>query len=220
MKVVISLGGSLINPGRLNLAFLKEFKNVISKFNKDKVIIVTGGGKIARDYIDGLSDKSEKIRSLIGIQATKLNAMLVSNFFDSYIIIPDSLSQIKSLLKKNNLIICGALGYEPKMTSDGTAANIAREIKADYFINITNVSGLYDKDPRKNKNAKFISRINFNDFLKIVMKIKYKPGQHFVLDQTAAEIITKYKIKTVILKDVNNLEGFLREKKFIGTVID
>ena len=106
------------------------------------------------------------------------------------------------------------------MTSDGTAANIAREIKADYFINITNVSGLYDKDPRKNKNAKFISRINFNDFLKIVMKIKYKPGQHFVLDQTAAEIITKYKIKTVILKDVNNLEGFLREKKFIGTVID
>src|SRR3989344_1994397 len=171
MKVVISLGGSLINPGRLNLAFLKEFKNVISKFNKDKVIIVTGGGKIARDYIDGLSDKSEKIRSLIGIQATKLNAMLVSNFFDSCIVIPDSLSQIKLLLKKN-------------------------------------------------KNAKFISRINFNDFLKIVMKIKYKPGQHFVLDQTAAEIITKYKIKTVILKGVNNLEGFLREKKFIGTVID
>ena len=220
MKVVISLGGSLINPGKLNLAFLKEFKNVISKFNKDKVIIVTGGGKIARDYIDGLSDKSEKIRSLIGIQATKLNAMLVSNFFDSCIVIPYSLSQIKLLLKKNNLIICGALGYEPKMTSDGTAANIAREIKADYFINITNVSGLYDKDPRKNKNAKFISRINFNDFLKIVMKIKYKPGQHFVLDQTAAEIITKYKIKTVILKDVSNLEGFLREKKFIGTVID
>ena len=169
----------------------------------------------------GLSPNQENIMSILEykrLELIKRNELI--NMIKKYKISKNPEFLIKSLLKKNNLIICGALGYEPKMTSDGTAANIAREIKADYFINITNVSGLYDKDPRKNKNAKFISRINFNDFLKIVMKIKYKPGQHFVLDQTAAEIITKYKIKTVILKGVNNLEGFLREKKFIGTVID
>ena len=197
---------------------MKRFKSAVRKC-KHKIVIVVGGGRIARDYIHALGNKDERVRSLIGMEATRLNALLVSNFLGNRIV-PDSMRELKKLLGRKNLVVCSSLGYKAGMTSDGTAADVARNIKADMLINMTNVKGLYDKDPRKNKNAKFISRINFNDFLKIVMKIKYKPGQHFVLDQTAAEIITKYKIKTVILKGVNNLEGFLREKKFIGTVID
>ena len=50
----------------------------------------------------------------------------------------------------------------------------------------------------------------------------YKPGQHFVLDQSAARIIKKYNIKTTILngKNLKNLENFLNSKEFIGTVIE
>ena len=162
-KVVISLGGSLINPGRINHNFLKEFKNAIKKYPRCKIVIVTGGGKVARDYIEALKDKSEKIRSLIGIKATKLNAMLVSNFLDNEIVVPDSLSGVERILKKKNLVVCGSLGYKEKMTSDGTAADIARYIKTDLLINMTNVKGLFDKDPRKFRNAKFISEINFSE---------------------------------------------------------
>lgn len=219
-KVVISLGGSLINPGRINYNFLKEFKRVIKKFSRYKIVIVTGGGKIARDYIEALHDKNEKIRSLIGIKATKLNAMLVSNFLDNEVVVPDSLNDVNKLLRRKNLVVCGALGYRERMTSDGTAADVARYLKADLLINITNVNGLYDRDPRKFKNAKFIPEISFSDFLKTVGKIKYKPGQHFVLDQIAAEIIAKYKIKTVILKSTAELKKCLSYKRFIGTVIN
>ncbi len=219
MKIVISLGGSLINPGKVDYSFLKEFKNVIKKFHRYKIVIVTGGGKIARDYIDALRDKNEKIRSLIGIKTTKLNAMLVSNFLDNNIVVPDSLNEVNKIFKRNNLIVCGALGYRENMTSDGTAADAARYLEADLLINMTNVKGLYDKDPRKFKNAKFIPNISFKDFLKMVNKIKYQPGQHFVLDQSGAKIITKYKIKTVILKGNNNLKNLLENKKFYGTII-
>ncbi len=219
-KVVISLGGSLINPGRIDRNFLKEFKNVIKKFPRYKIVIVTGGGKIARDYIEALGDKSGKIRSLIGIKATKLNAMLVSNFLDNEVVVPDSLDEVKRSLMKKNLVVCGALGYREKMTSDGTAADVARFLKAGLLINMTNVNGLYDRDPRKFKDSKLISEISFSDFLKMVDKIKYKPGQHFVLDQVAAEIIRKYKIKTVILKGAAELKKCLNGEKFIGTVID
>lgn len=219
MKVVISLGGSLINPGRVNYKFLDDFKKTIKKFPKYKILIVTGGGKIAREYINALKDKNGKIRSLIGIGVTKLNAMLVSNFLDSNVIVPDSLNDVARSLSRKNLVVCGALGYREKMTSDGTAADAARYLKADMLVNMTNVKGLYDKDPRKFKNAKFISKISFKDFLKMVNKIKYKPGQHFVLDQSGAKIITKHKIKTVILKGNNNLENLLENKKFEGTVI-
>jgi len=219
MKIVISLGGSLINPGKVNHKFLSDFKITVKKFPRYKILVVTGGGKIAREYINTLENKSEKIRSLIGIGVTKLNAMLVSNFLDSNVIVPDSLSDMARDLSKRNLVVCGALGYKEKMTSDGTAADVARYLKADMLINMTNVKGLYDKDPGKYNDAKFISKISFREFLEMVNKIKYKPGQHFVLDQSGAKIITKHKIKTVILKGNNNLKNLLENKKFEGTVI-
>jgi len=219
MKIVISLGGSLINPGRINYPFLSSFKKTIKKFSRHKIIIVTGGGKVARDYIEALKDKSERVRSLIGISATRLNAMLVSNFLDADVFIPDSSDEIKKILKRKNLVVCGALGYRKDMTSDGTAADLAREIKADFLVNMTNVKGLFDKDPRKFKNARFISEISFFDFLKMLDKMKYKPGQHFVLDRPAARIISRHKIKTAILNNAKNLEKLLKREKFAGTII-
>ena len=106
------------------------------------------------------------------------------------------------------------------MTSDGNAAEIAEMIKADYLINMTNVKGLYDKNPKTNKSAKFIPEISFKDFMTRINKIKFKAGQHFVLDQSAAKIISRSKIKTCIVNnDLKNLNKLLNEKKFVGTVI-
>ena len=51
-------------------------------------------------------------------------------------------------------------------------------------------------------------------------KIKYHAGQHFILDQKAAIVINKNKIKTYIIgKDIKNLSNLLNKKKFIGTTI-
>jgi uridylate kinase len=49
----------------------------------------------------------------------------------------------------------------------------------------------------------------------------FKPGQHFVLDQTASKIILKNKIKTYILgKDLKQLENVLKGRKFKGTFVE
>jgi uridylate kinase len=85
---------------------------------------------------------------------------------------------------------------------------------------MTNVKGLYNKDPRKYKDAKFIKEISFDEFYKIANKLRYEAGQHFVLDQHAAKIIKENKIKTVIIgKDLKNFENYLKCKEFIGTII-
>ena len=58
------------------------------------------------------------------------------------------------------------------------------------------------------------------DFYRMANKIKFKAGQHFVLDQTASKIIKQNKIKTYIVnKDLKNLKKVLKEKNFNGTVI-
>ncbi|MBS3172145.1 UMP kinase [Candidatus Woesearchaeota archaeon] len=222
-KVVISLGGSIIVPDKVDYQYLKKFSKLIKKFSKkNKVVIVCGGGKTARQYIDSLKHivKDDKLLSIVGIAATRLNARLVSGVFDIKHDIPESLNDVKKLLKIHNLVICGALGERANMTSDGNAAEVAALIKADFFVNVTNVDGLYTNDPRTHKDAKFISAISFKDFIIKIDKIKFKAGQHFVLDQSAAKIINGARIKTYIInKNLKNFKKVLKDKKFVGTTI-
>lgn len=226
MKIVISLGGSIIIPDKINYNYLKDFSKLIKKFSRNnKIVIVTGGGYTARKYINSLrKDRlNEDIYSLIGIASTKLNARLVNGFFNKIVPkMPDSLKEIKQSLKKENIVIVGSLGFQPDMTSDGDAAQIAEYIKADKFINLTNVNGLYNKNPKEFKDAKLIREITLRRFYAMAKKHKFKAGMHFVLDSSAAEIIKKAGIKTIIINGLNlkNLENCLKDNKFLGTVIN
>ncbi len=219
-KVVISLGGSVIVPDKVDYNYLLKLKKAISTFYKtNKLVIITGGGSTARKYMD-LKRFDYKTKSLIGIASTKLNARLVSGIFNKKEPIPETVNQVKKSLKKSNLVICGALGMKQNSTTDGNAAEIADSINANLFINMTNIKGLYDKDPNKYSSSKYIPTISFKDFNEIASKIKFKAGQHFVLDQYAANLIYKKKIKTIIInQNLNNLNKVLNDKKFIGTVI-
>ncbi len=223
--VVLSLGGSLIIPNEVDVKFLKKFKKVILRNSrKYKFLIGCGGGSIARKYISALrkTGRGAKHQSLAGIAATRMNARFMSYFFniDPEHGIPHTKEMLMKYIKKNDIVFFGALEYKPKQTSDSTAVEIAKHFKTK-FINLTNVKGLYDKDPRKNKDAKFISKINWKDFDKMANKSKYIPGQHFVLDQTASKVIMKHKIKTHILgKDLKQLENVLKGEKFLGTVVN
>ena len=222
--IVISLGGSLIIPDKIDVKFLKEFKKVIKKNTKKyKFVIVCGGGNIARKYISALKTEkiNEKFQSFSGISATRMNARFMNYFFnqDSKKGIPMKMKEIKKYLKKQDIVFCGALEYHPNQTSDSTSAEIAENLKT-IFINLTNVQGLYDKNPKKFKTVRFIPEISWKKFYEISKKIKFQPGQHFVLDQTAAKIILENKIKTYILgKDLRNLDNVLNNKEFKGTRI-
>ncbi len=216
--VVISLGGSIINPKTVDKKFLKSFKNSILKVKKRKIVICTGGGFIARDYIKALNQYNTYTRDLVGIECTRLNAKLVASYLQKCNQeIPETLEQVKDLLNSYNIVVCG--GLRPGTTSDGTAASIAEYINADLLINMTNVPGLHTKDPKKYKNAKLIPKLSHKEFKTIMDNIKEKPGQHFILDSLAAKITKKAKIDVVIIKGVNNLDKCLKNQSFKGTLI-
>lgn len=220
----MSLGGSLIIPDEVDEVLLEKFRKVLLKNTKKyKFIVVCGGGSIARKYIRALksSGMSSVFQGFAGISATRTNARFMSYFFgyNQEMGIPHTIKTVKTYLKNRDIIFCGALEYKPNETSDSTSAEIATTLKCE-FINLTDVVGLYDKNPKEHKDAKFIPKISWDDFDKMASKIEFKPGQHFVLDQTASKIIKKHKIKTYILgKDMSQLDNLLNGRKFKGTVI-
>lgn len=222
--IVLSLGGSLIIPDDVNVKYLKEFKKIILRNTKKyKFIVCCGGGSIARKYILALKKAgfNEKFQSLSGIAATRMNARFMNYFFkiNPEYGIPHTKDTLKKYLKKRDVVFCGALEYKPNQTSDSTAAQIAKLYKTT-FINLTNVKGLYDKNPKKYKNVKFIKEISWKNFNKIAHASKYQPGQHFVLDQTAAKIIMQEKTPTYIIgEDMKQLDNILKGRKFKGTLI-
>ncbi len=222
--IVLSLGGSIIIPEKKHERFLLEFREVLKKkYKTHKFVLVCGGGSIARAYQHVLEEqhKSYKELSLAGIRATRMNAELVMQVFgkEANQELPKSMAKVKSELHKNNTVICGSLRYAPDETSDSTAAKLADYLNAE-FINITNVAGLYTSDPRTNPRAKLIPHQTWEEFDKRAQAIRYKPGQHFVLDQKAAKRIKNKKIRTYIVgKDLKALDALLSGRKFKGTTI-
>lgn len=224
--MVISLGGSVIVPeGKPNYRLLEDFKRTLrANYRNYKFVVVCGGGSVARKYISVLEKegKSAKELSIAGIRATRMNAQFVMQLFgkEANDRLPLNMEDVKDSLAKNEVVICGALRYSPKSTSDGTAAKLAKFLGGE-FINITKTNGLYSANPETHKDAVFIPKISWKNFEKRALSLKFKAGQHFVLDQQASIIIRKNKIKTYIIgKDMKNLGKILKGKNFNGTVIE
>ena len=220
---VISLGGSRIVPDEVDEKFLVRFKKLIDSHPTQKFVVVTGGGSTARRYIGALKrlGKKTKSQSMAGIAVTRLHAGFMARFFGKSANeeIPKDMDKVKNLLRGNQIVFCGGLRYRKNNTSDGTAAKLAAKVGCP-FINLSNVDGLYTADPKKDKKAKFISKMSWKKFEGITSKIKYEAGQHFVLDQIAAETIMKKKIPTYIVGSLDAIDKILEGKKnFGGTLI-
>lgn len=220
--IVLSLGGSLIVPDDVDVIFLKNLKSVIGQFTKKgfKFVIVCGGGKIARN----LQQAASKIPNItnsdldwLGIYATKSNASLVRGIFKNNAHDTIITNPTEKIHFKKNIII--AAGWKPGWSTDYDAVLLAKNIGAKEVVNMSNIDYVYDKDPKKYRNAKKIEKMNWNEFSKLISR-KWKAGMNVPFDPVAAKEAKKLGIKVNIIgNDLKNLENLLNGKKFRGTII-
>jgi uridylate kinase len=85
---------------------------------------------------------------------------------------------------------------------------------------MTNIDYVYDKDPNKYKDAKKITKLSWNNFLDIIGR-EWTPGKNTPFDPVASKLAQKNNINVVILNGnkINNLNNYLQDKKFKGTII-
>lgn len=222
--IVMSLGGSLIAPNKIDVNFLKKFRELILDYTKkgNKVILITGGGNTARDYQAAAKKVNPKVSAedldWVGIEATKINAELVSAIFGKAAYQNILIHPNKRVATSRQIIVGG--GHVPGSSSDKDAVIAAKTFGADTVINLSNITYVYDKDPAKFKNAKPQKEMTWKAFQKLV-GTKWVPGAHVPFDPVATKLAAKYKMKLIVMKGSNllNLQKYLAGKKFQGTVV-
>jgi len=229
--IIISLGGSLIVPKGIDWRFLRDFRQTILKNIRKgkKFVIVAGGGNTAREYQNAASKVTyltKDDQDWIGIHSTRLNAHLVKTIFRRFAHPrinknPRTKVKIESHFAKGEKIMVAA-GWRPGWSTDYVSTILAERLGAKTIINLSNIKYVFDKDPKKSKNAKPIKKINWQNFRKIVGN-KWDPGLNLPFDPIASQNAQKNEMRVIIAegKNLKNLEKILAGKKdFIGTVIE
>ncbi|MDR2095567.1 MAG: UMP kinase [Treponema sp.] len=230
MVTVISLGGSIVAPDKIDINFLKDFtgliRNLLKIDEKRRFILVVGGGGPARAWQQAyreLADESEGgfadgEADWIGIMATRLNAQLVKavmgeNCRQDVVINP---IQVEPLVGR----VLVAAGWKPGFSSDYDAVLLAERFNADLVINLSNIAQVYTDDPKKNPDAKPIDSISWNDFRAMVGD-EWTPGKNVPFDPVASRHAAKIGIKVICAagRDLDNLQKILLGENFIGTTI-
>ena len=221
MRIVITVGGSIIIKDHDDRNF-KEYAKVLKDMNKEHdLYIVVGGGRTARDYIKIARElgASEALCDDIGIDVTRLNARLLITALgeDAYPYVPENFNKALEYSTSNKIVVMG--GTEPAHSTDAVGSILAEFVKADLVINATSVDGLYSKDPEKHQEAEMIDEITPSKMMEMLSDKDMKAGTYEFLDKTAIRIIERSGIKTRIIngKQPSNLKKAINGN--IGTLI-
>ena len=124
---------------------------------------------------------------------------------------------MKNAVESGLIVVAG--GLHPGQSTNGTAALIAEKVKASEFLNATDVDGIYDSDPNKNKKAKKFKRIDIKDLRNLLVHEDSMAGGYDLMDIVALKVIERSKIKTKIIKsDIKTIEKAMKGLS-VGTEI-
>ena len=150
-----------------------------------KISIVVGGGNIFRGISAQANNMDRTSADYTGMMATIINALLLQSSLEKIGLQTRVLSAIKMdticepyirrrairHIEKNRIVIFAAGTGNPFFTTDTAAALRASEMKCDVIFKATMVDGIYDSDPKKNKNAKKFEKLSYNEVINKDLKI-------------------------------------------------
>ena len=171
----------------IDLETIKSITKQISLIYKKgiKISLVVGGGNIFRGISASSDGMDRSSADYTGMLATVINSLILQNSLEQKGVPTRVLSAIKMdtvcesyirrrairhIEKKRIVIFAAGIG-NPFFTTDTAAALRASEMKCDILFKATKVDGIYDKDPKLNKNAKKLYDLNYDYVINNNLKI-------------------------------------------------
>ena len=223
-RIIVSVGGSLIVPDRIDTDFLTRFRSLIlEKVSQGFTFsIIAGGGRTARRYQDAAKeirgDLPREDLDWLGIHATRLNGHLLRTLFRE--------EAFKRLIKDPSKAGDGAdpvlvaAGWKPGWSTDYCAVLAAKTLGAKRLVNLSNIDYVYDNDPKKNADAKKIEKISWSDFRKLIPS-EWDPGLSSPFDPIAAKEAESLGLEVAIMNGakLEEFSNYIDSKAFLGTII-
>ncbi len=165
--------------------------------------IVIGGGNIFRGLAGSERGMDRAHADYMGMLATVINALALQDALEQRNCYTRVMSALRieqvcepyirrravAHMAKGRVVIFGAGTGNPYFSTDTAAALRAAEIQADVILKATKVDGVYDKDPKKYKDAVRYDHISHLDALKKGVK---------VMDATAISLCMENRIPLIV----------------------
>jgi uridylate kinase len=223
LKTVIKLGGHLF-PCKPAPEKISAYAETLKKLRElgHSLIVVTGGGRVARTYIDAARrlGASEFTCDLLGIEVSRLNARLFIAKMgeDAYPEPATSLSMLLRAFETNKIVFLG--GLQSGQSTNAVGVLSAEAINADLFINATDVDGVYTADPKEDSTAKKLDVVRTDELLKMLLAKELWAGSYALFDPVAIKLVERSRIPTRIIDGRNpaNVEAAVKGEA-VGTLI-
>ena len=192
---IIKLGGSLLYDFEKTKKLLEE----IYQDQNYRIAITVGSGMLGelyKGFISNLPDEipfNDSLRDFSNIQS--MNASVLTALNPNYIVCVNK-QEVEEVLEKGQIPILDARGFmdvfkmDQYQKSDVRSAHLCKYLGCKNLIIITNVNGIYDKDPNKDSNARRIEKITSSNLKKM--------GRTAV-DEGLAERIEDYDLTVYVL---------------------
>lgn len=178
--------------------------------------IVVGGGNIFRGVKASSFGMDRASADHMGMLATVINSLALQDAMErngiptrvqsaitmNEVAEPFILRKAVRHLEKGRAVIFAAGTGNPYFTTDTGAVLRAQEIHAELLLKATKVDGVYDSDPVKNKDAKFIKKISYMEVLEKQLQVMDMTAISLAMDNglplMVFDMMTPGNIKDVI----------------------
>lgn len=201
-RVIIKLSGEALAGEKGNGIDEKVLSEITEQIKAVKELgveigIVVGGGNFWRGRQGTEMDRSQADH--MGMLATVINALAIQDALErknaptrvqtaltiTRVAEPYILRKAMSHLGKGRIVIFACGTGNPYFTTDTAAALRTAEIGAEVLLLAKNVDGIYDSDPKLNKDAKKLDSVSYKDYIAQGLK---------AMDTTAITICMENKI--------------------------
>lgn len=189
-RILLKLSGEALG-GEAGLGISPEAVHDMARQVKEvqelavEVVIVVGGGNIFRGLAGSERGIERATGDYMGMLATVINALALQDALEKQNVHTRVLSAITMTqiaepfirrravrhLEKGRVVIFAAGTGNPFFSTDTAAALRANEINAEVVLKATKVDGIYDKDPKKFKDAKRYTTLSYGEALQKQLKV-------------------------------------------------
>ena len=184
-RVLLKLSGESFADDETNFGIesstLTRIADEIARASNDgiEIGVVVGGGNFFRGVSESAKNMAQANADYMGMLATVINSIALKDALDKKGIntrvqsaitmtsVAEPYIRLRAIrhLEKGRVVIFAAGTGNPYFTTDTAASLRAAEIDAQIVLKSTRVDGVYDKDPEKDSNAKFLNELSYKEVL-------------------------------------------------------